>query len=368
VTIFEDEDSIIELVGWWDEDPKSRRRSLGAISLYVPEFMDYRQQVFSHLRALQNKQSLSIAAIERLVEQVHAALRNGNAQSLRQVLSDFESRYPRIQGVGRLHRDLDSYLPVELDLQQRNWNRARQTVNRTNFETQVFRDWIGLVSREQLPTDAITNRYNQALADWQQGNTDRALAELEGLAGERWGEDPERSLQHMHQVIRDFNQLKQARGKAGYDRQLLSFYRTLDPAEDIYFAEAVAEELQLYRSKALDDAARQDTIAEESWKEYQAGGGIRGLHRLEAKVSVAYRRRATQLSSAYDAMSKSMEIHNLLKNEAGPERDKLYADITNEVKLQRQSLNELEMVLEPSLRAAKLGLLPVLDDSSQQEH
>ena len=337
--------------------------------------MDYRQQVFSHLRALQNQQSLSIAAIERLVEQVHDALRNGNAQSLRGVLSDFESRYPRIRGVGILQRDLDSYLSVELDLQRRNWIKARQTVNRTKFETQIFRDWIVLVSREQLPTDAITSRYNQALADWQQGNTERALAELEDLAGERWGEVAERNLQHMHQVISDFNQLKQARGKAGYDRQLLRFYRTLNPAEDIYFAEAVAEELQLYRSKAHDEEARQYATAEESWKEYLAGGGIRGLHRLEAKVSVAYRRLAAQLSSAYDAMSESMEIHKLLKTEAGPEREELYADIFNEVKLQRQSLNELEMVLEPSLRTAKLGLLPVPDgvrqdsaDGRQGEH
>jgi pSer/pThr/pTyr-binding forkhead associated (FHA) protein len=365
VTIFKDEDSINELVGWWDEDPKGRRRSLATISQYVPEFMEYRQQVFSHLRALQNHQSLSIAAIERLVEQVRAALRNGNAQSLREVLSDFGSRYPRIQGIGILHRDLDSYLPVELDLQGRNWIKARQTVNRTSFETQVFQDWVRLVARDQLPTETIMTRYNQALADWQQGNTELALAELGVLSEERWGDVAERSLQRMQQVISDFNQLNLAKGKAGYDRQLLSFYRTLDPAEDIYFAEAVAEELQLYKTKALDDAARQYTTAEESWKEYLASGGIRGLHRLEARVSATYRRLAAQLSSAYDAMSKSMEIHKLLGTAASPERDALYADISREVKLQRQSLNELEMVLEPSLRTTKLGLLPVPEGARQ---
>jgi pSer/pThr/pTyr-binding forkhead associated (FHA) protein len=365
VTIFKDEDSINELVGWWDEDPKGRRRSLATISQYVPEFMEYRQQVFSHLRALQNHQSLSIAAIERLVEQVRAALRNGNAQSLREVLSDFGSRYPRIQGIGILHRDLDSYLPVELDLQGRNWIKARQTVNRTSFETQVFQDWVRLVARDQLPTETIMTRYNQALADWQQGNTELALAELGVLSEERWGDVAERSLQRMQQVINDFNQLNLAKGKAGYDRQLLSFYRTLDPAEDIYFAEAVAEELQLYKTKALDDAARQYTTAEESWKEYLASGGIRGLHRLEARVSATYRRLAAQLSSAYDAMSKSMEIHKLLGTAASPERDALYADISREVKLQRQSLNELEMVLEPSLRTTKLGLLPVPEGARQ---
>ena len=220
-----------------------------------------------------------------------------------------------------MHRDLDNYLPVELDLQQRNWVRARKIVQRTTFETQIFQDWVGLITREQLPTDIIMKRYDQALSDWQQGNTERALAELEGLAGERWGEDAERSLQHRHQVISDFSQLRQTRGKVGYDRQLLSFYRTLDPVEDVYFTEAIAEELQLYRNKALDDAARQYKTAAESWKEYLAGGGIRGLHRLEARISETYRRQAARLSAAYNDMSKSMEIHKLLKTNAGQEQD-----------------------------------------------
>jgi pSer/pThr/pTyr-binding forkhead associated (FHA) protein len=372
VIMFEEEDSIKELVAWWDEDPKNRRRSLGTISRYVPEFMHYRQQAFSHLRVLQNQQSLFVAAIDRLVVQVRDALGNSNAQSLGSVLSDFESRYPRIRGVGALHRDLEKYLPIESDLQGQYWVKARQAVNLTVFETPVFQDWIGRVATDQLPTDTIMNRYNQSLADWQLGKTESTLAELEDLAADRWGEVAQRSLQHRQQVISDFDQLKPAKGKAGYDRQLLNFYRTLNPVEDIYFADAVADELQLYRSKALNDAARQYTTAETSWKEYLAGGGIRGLHRLEASVSGAYRRLAAQLSVAYDAISKTMEIHSLLKHDASPQQHSLYADISNEVKLQRQSLNELEMVLEPSLKTAKLGLLPhpkeaFLDTAADQQ-
>ena len=363
VILFKDEDTINDLLAWWEEDPESRRRSLGTISQNVPEFMEYRQLLFSHLRALQSQQSLSIAAIDRLVEQLRDALRKGDAQALHKVLTDFESRYPRIEGVDAVRRDLDRYLPVEQDLQGHNWVRARQILNQADFETPLFKDWVGVVVSEQLPTDSVMERYSQVLADWQTGNSDRAIAELEILSGERWGEVAERKLQHMRQVISDFNKLDLARGKPGYDRQLLSFYRTLNPADDIYFSAAVAEEFQLYRSKALDDAAKQSTLAEESWDAYLAGGRIRGLHRLEAEVSETYRQQAARLSAAYNAMSKSMEIHELLETDADQERGELYAKISREVRLQRQSLNELEMVLDHSLRTTKLELLPVPDST-----
>ena len=69
------------------------------------------------------------------------------------------------------------------------------------------------------------------------------------------------------------------------------------------------------------------------------------------------------MSAAYNAMSKSMEIHELLETDADQERGELYAKISREVRLQRQSLNELEMVLDHSLRTTKLELLPVPDST-----
>ncbi len=363
VILFKDEDTINDLLAWWELDPEGRRRSLGTISQNVPEFMAYRQQLFSYLRALQSQQSLSIAAIDRLVEQLRDALRKGEAQALHKVLTDFESRYPRIDGIDAVRRDLDRYLPVERDLQGHNWVSARQTLKQTDFETPLFNDWVGVVVNEQLPTDSVMERYAQALADWQTGNSERAVAELAILSGERWGEVAERKLQHLRQVIGDFKQLDLARGKPGYDRQLLSFYRTLNPEEDIYFSAAVAEDFQLYQSKALADAAKQSALAEESWNAYLAAGRIRGLHRLEAEVSDTYRQQAARLSTAYNAMSNSMDIHELLEADADQQRVELYADISREVRLQRQSLNELEMVLDHSLRTGKLELLPVPDST-----
>jgi hypothetical protein len=56
-----------------------------------------------------------------------------------------------------------------------------------------------------------------------------------------------------------------------------------------------------------------------------------------------------------------MEINMLLKADTAAEWIGLNNVITNEVRLQRQSLTELQMVLEPSLRQAKLELLPVVD-------
>jgi hypothetical protein len=56
-----------------------------------------------------------------------------------------------------------------------------------------------------------------------------------------------------------------------------------------------------------------------------------------------------------------MEINMLRKIDNTTEWVELHDEISNEVRLQRQSLTELQMVLKPSLRQAKLELLPLVD-------
>jgi hypothetical protein len=75
VVMFEHENRINEIVAWWEQDSKARRHSLNVIAQYVPDFVELRAQVFSHLRALQNQQSVSVTAIERLLEEVRETLR-----------------------------------------------------------------------------------------------------------------------------------------------------------------------------------------------------------------------------------------------------------------------------------------------------
>jgi hypothetical protein len=205
------------------------------------------------------------------------------------------------------------------------------------------------------------------LSAWQRGELDTAMAALESLRGGRWGEVAERRLEHNSRLISDFEALKQAKGSPGYDKQLLAFYGTLDPDQDVHFVEAVADEFQLHRKKALAEAQQAFTAAREAWENYQKSGGIRGLHRLEAQVSPTYRRLARLLTESYGDMTRGLRVYRLLKTDYAAEWDALYARILNEVRLQRRSLTELAMVLEPSLKQAKLDLLPIPNSTASME-
>lgn len=361
VIMFMEEERINKLVNQWEDDPKLHRRSLATVVQHVQEFVPLREQIYSHLRALQNQQSLSVAAIERLLAEVDKALDNGTATSLQPMLIEFEETYPRIKGVEKLQSDLEKYLLIANKLQDNYWIEAHRLAIDTRFETPLFAQRMQLVSEQQLPPQATLDRYKQAQIDWRQGNTSTTIATLEALVNERWGEVAKRRLARYQQVAEDFRLLAQAKGKPGYDRQLLAFYRTLDPVEDVFFTGAVEQEFQVHRGKALKEAEQLFAKAAEAWKQYRAAGGIRGLHRLESGVSAIYRQRASELSAASQSMAQAMEILNLLKVSYTPEWRERNDSIANEVRLQRQSLAELEMVLEPSLRRAKLELLPVTD-------
>jgi len=367
VVMFAHEQRTQELLDWWNADTKVHRRSMGSISRHVPAFADLRARVFSHLRRLENQQSLEIAAIERLLETVEEKLQADEAASLHAVFADFEDRYPRIIGIEKLRSDLDNYLAVDTEIDLKNWIRAYRAVSAEDYQTPVFRERIIFIRQEVLPPAELVSRYDDALNAWQRGELDTAMAALESLSRQRWGEVAERRLEDNRRLISDFEALKPAKGSPGYEQQLLTFYSALDPEQDVYFVEAVEDEFQLHRKKALAAAQQAFIAARGAWEKYQKNGGIRGLQRLEANVSPTYRRMAKLLTEAYADMARGLRVYKLLGTGHEAEWDALNVRIVNEVRLQRRSLTELAMVLEPSLRQAKLDLLPIPNSAASMK-
>jgi len=359
VIMFEQENQIREILDWWDEDDKLHRHSLGIVARHVPAFAELRARVFSHLRRLESLRALDIAAIDRLIDTVDEQLQADEAAALQVVLADFGERYPRIAGTDKLRSDLDNYLVLDAEISSKNWIRAYQLLSVDSYKTPVFRDRILSIRENVLPPAGIVSRYDNALSAWQQGEINTAMAALESLSGQRWGEVAERRLEHNRRLIDAFETLKQAKGSPGYAKQLLAFYSTLDPGKDVYFVEAVEDEFQFHRKKALAEAQQAFAAARGAWEKYRKSGGIRGLHRLEAKVSPGYRRLAKLLTESYENMTGGLSVYKLLHTGYAAELDELYVKILNEVRLQRRSLDELAMVLEPSLKQAKLDLLPM---------
>jgi pSer/pThr/pTyr-binding forkhead associated (FHA) protein len=360
IVMFEQEDKVNALLDWWGTDPNAHHRSLGAIVREVPAFAELRSRVISHQRSLQSHKDLEFTAIDRLRKTLDEKLKADRAGDLGAVLDDFESHYPQIEGTGKLKSDLDRYLGIQAQVKSRDWLLAGESLSAADFQTPPFRARAALIAAKLLPDDAVVDKYRDASRAWRDGEFDRANRLLQELATSRWPEPAERELQRHAKLSGDYAQLQAARGTPGYDEQLLALYSALEPAQDSYYLEAVKGDFETHREKALARAQQAFEDARDSWQKYSDQGGIRGLQRLESGISPTFRSLANTLSEAYRDASYGRKLYGLLHAGYPAEWDELYSQISREVGLQRRSLTELSMVLEPSLKQAKLQLIPVL--------
>jgi pSer/pThr/pTyr-binding forkhead associated (FHA) protein len=360
LVMFAQEERIGELLAWWEADPNAHHRSLSTLVQQAPVFAELRARVFSHQRTLQSHKALDLAAIERLTASVAESLQQGQAQQLAAALSEFESRYPRIMGTQQLRDDLDRYLPIEAAIAAGDWLTVHAALGKTQFATPPFEARAAFIGEQLLPPPAVLERYREASQAWLAGDTERAAALLEDLAATRWGEPAKKQLERNRKLAADYARLGQSRDDAEYPERLLAFYSELDPARDGHYVGVLKDQFERHRGQALERAREAFEDAHAGWKRYLDAGGIRGLHRLEADVSSSFRRLAAMLSESYADIQRATRLFDLL-NARHPEAwDTLYTRIRNEVRLQRRSLAELSMVLEPSLKQAKLELIPVL--------
>ncbi|MFA7388373.1 MAG: FHA domain-containing protein [Thiohalobacteraceae bacterium] len=359
VRMFDDEARIVALLDEWEPNATEQRHRLETLTRTVPAFGTLRAQLFSQVRTLRSLKALELKAIDRLAATVGATLEAGDPTTLTAVLNDFEMRYPRIGGVDKLRADLDRYLAVSAAREDEDWIKAYRLVHEGSFETPPFRNRIASLQASGLPSADFIAAYDGAVEAWRQGRLDEAITDLEKLAAGPWGEVARRQLERGRERQRQYADLVAAKQGAGYQDRLLEFYSGLDPAQDQYFAEVLAADIRKHSAIAFGKAEQSYAAARSIWQTYREGGGIRGMQRLEPSVSAGYRQLATGLSASYRHIGQSLRVCKLLNRQCPSEWHELHARITNEVMLQRRSLAELALVLEPALNKAKLDLLPV---------
>jgi hypothetical protein len=294
----------------------------------------------------------------RLGADVSGTLAAGDLAGLRGRLEEFASRYPRVSGIDGLQHDLAALTPVQEALAAGRPFEASAALAAAALLTPPFRQRAETLRRDALPSAEVVEQHRQAKVAWREGDFARAAGLLEAIPAGPWQPAVAAEIERMARVRAEFQALDSARGTPGYQGRLLAFYGALDPATDAYFAQAVAGEFQEGKKEALAAAAQSLQQAQKAWDAYQADGGIRGLHRLEARVSDTFRKQAAHLGDAYRALSHGLQVYRLLNLEYPAQWQGLRQAVEGEVALQRRSLTELGMVLEPSLLQVKLQLLP----------
>lgn len=357
IRMYADEEKIGSLVKYWDDDIKGHQRALARISSYVPEFKDSYAEALSHLRKLQSDDAVYLAAIERLKATIDAELRADRPENLKAVFKEYAEKYPRLAGVENLRQDLQQYAALQDELRARRLGSLIAALAKVSFSTPPFQEQFRKLRSSRLPSADTMQQYEAVAKAWREGDVKEALARLQKMTSGPWADVAAKELEHKKAVADQYQALQAARGAKGYEDRLLAFYGSLDAEDDAYFVRATEADVAAYKGKALGRAEELLNRAQAAWGQYQQQGAIGGEQRLESGISGGFKAQARLLSEAQAKASQGMQIYRLLKADNVAQWAKLQDEITAETELQRRSLQELSMVLEPGLLKAKLALI-----------
>ncbi|ASL47048.1 FHA domain-containing protein FhaB [Burkholderia sp. AD24] len=357
IRMYTDESTITGLLQRWDDDAKSHQRALDRIASYVPVFAEPYAQALSHLRRLESDDSVYLAAIDRLNGTIRTELARDKPDALPAVLDDYAQRYPRLAGLDRVRDDLRQYTALLNAALSRQLTPLLALLKTTRFSTPPFQAQFQQLATNRLPSQEVIQRQAAVTAAWRRGDAQQALADLAAMPAGPWSDVLAAEQTHKKALLDQFGDLQKTRGSKDYDERLLSFYASLDPVTDVWFAQSIQKDVASLHDKALTRAQDLLLRAQSLWKQYRASGPIGGTQRLEAGISPGFRSEARLLSDAQTAARQGMRIFTQLKAEHPADFDRLLADIDAEADLQRRSLTDLRMVLDPGLLKAKLALI-----------
>ncbi|CAD6542352.1 hypothetical protein LMG28727_03992 [Paraburkholderia kirstenboschensis] len=357
IHMYADEATIGGLLQRWDDDPKSHQRSLDRIASYVPVFSEPYARAMSHLRKLESDDSVYLAAIERLDGTIRTELARDKPAALPSVLDDYAQRYPRLAGLDRVRDDLRQYTALLDATLARELTSLLSLMKAARFSTPPFQEQYRQLAATRLPSSDVIQRLDAVAQAWKRGDAQQALAGLQSMPAGPWSDMLTAELARKKALLSQYSDLQKTRGGKDYDQRLLSFYASLDPSADVWFAHSIEKDVAALHDKALARAQDLMLRAQSLWKQYRASGSIGGTQRLEAGISPGFRNEARLLSDAQTAAQQGMRIYSQLKADHPADFDRLLADIEAETSLQRRSLTELRMVLDPGLLKAKLALI-----------
>ncbi|RKT22775.1 pSer/pThr/pTyr-binding forkhead associated (FHA) protein [Paraburkholderia sp. RAU2J] len=357
IRMYADESTINNLLQRWEDDAKSHQRALDRIASYVPVFAEPYAQALSHLRKLESDDSVYVAAIDRLNGVIRTELARDKPDALPPVLDDYAQRYPRLAGLDRVREDLRQYSALLNAALSRQLTPLLAMLKSVHFGTPPFQAQFQELAASRLPSVDVVERHDAVNAAWLRGDAQQALADLQAMPAGPWSDVLAAEAVHKKALLDQYTDLQKTRGGKDYDQRLLSFYASLDPQADAWFVQSIDKDVAALHDKAL--ARAQDLLlrAQSLWKQYRASGSIGGTQRLEAGISPGFRSEARLLSDAQTAAQQGMRIYTQLKADHPADFDRLLADIEAEADLQRRSLTELRMVLDPGLLKAKLALI-----------
>ena len=362
--MFRDEDVIRTLVGEWENDSARHQQLMDQVMTDVPAFEPVHSQVFGNLRELSRENSLYVNAIDQLKAALGKALRDNDREAMNQLISEFASSYPRVQGLDALKQDAAQYDALVRLVDNKELPEVLRLSHTVKFQTPIFEDFVPGWLAGSLPPADIAAKHAAAAEAWRVGKRDEAIAMLEQLKDKPWGEVATRQIARYQKIGADYDQVVASRGTDRYWDNLLALWASLRPQEDDYVMRQLQPDFLAHKEQLLPRLEQSYDRVSASWDAYQRAGGIPGVIRVEGRVSPKFAEQARRLSSAYEEITSGARTYQLLQLTRPPDWQALEEQVVGEALRQRRWLQDLSIVLEPTLLKAKLDLLPKIPEEA----
>jgi hypothetical protein len=358
IVIFVHEAPMQALIDRWNANVNDLSRSLAHILNYVPAFEPVYSRALTEMRALLDEGDLYLKALKTLKTEIESDLDTGRAGEANARLNAFEKKYVKVSGIPKLREDLKAYIALQKALEEKNVREILRLRNTLALQTPLFKTSADRLLRKTLPPSEVLLDYKQAFELWRAGRGEEAMAIMKTLENREWAEAAKSEMAHFQSVLGGYKQLDKVRGTDAYSRQLITLYHELNPREDGFFVQAIEGDFKVQKERVMADMKNWQRVAQQHWDDYLNNHGISATIRVERGVSDAYAAQARRLSVAYEQIGRINSTYGLLQESVPPTVAKLHEAIGNEVKRQRQWLNDLNLVLDPSVLQKKLALLP----------
>ena len=356
IQIYKDEETITKLVEEWRVNSDTDRRMMAKVVEHVPEFESLRGQVFSGLRHLRNDKSLYIAAIESFKSGLKDKLASGEKDFLKEI-DRFSSRFPRVSGLELLRDDAEKYTQLQQGKAGGDLLDRLQTYQDLSFQTPLFESKLEQLKEENLPPEAIAERFLDAQKLWQDGMVVDAVTALKEIDDEGWVKDAQAIVQRYEDIASRYQELGGKQRADDYQGQLFAFHGSLDADKDRFFLAAIEGEFVKYRDTSKAQADQLIETAAEGLNRYRNSGGIQSLQRLEEKITKGFKAQSSLLSRINGQITQVQQVYKVLKLELKPDQKSLCKSVEQEIGLQRSALKDLSSVLSSEILNSKLKLL-----------
>jgi pSer/pThr/pTyr-binding forkhead associated (FHA) protein len=356
--LFREEVEIEALVEEWDAHKQGYQRTSGEIGRWVEEFAPASLAINSHRTTLAAKLDAEVAASSRLDAELASILADGKVADLGAALDQFAADYPAVTGVDDARAEASLYAEISSDVTNGRWLVAKQKLEVTTFTTPSLAIAANTLQTE-LPPNEVAGEYGAAFDAWRSGELSESLAMLAVLADGPWGAIANRELSRRQAIVEAFEQLQAKQGQESYSRELLTFYRDLDPDQDRFIANRLAVDYQAAVARVVSNAENGYADARTAWERYQSNGPIDSEDRTAKSVSAHFKSLAALLRVAYTRSGESLAGYAAATIPPSESGVTLQGEVLGEICRQRDIMNDWREV--DASYEVKLGLLPVPD-------